>query len=336
MARDGSNIYSVPPGTQAVSTTAISSSSFNLLLSDIEALANEARPISAGGTGQTSVAGLQAVFNVAPRDSAATITGDWTFTGAVDLTGATVTGINVTPPDGSITLAKIDPAALSGDDATLLTGTAGADQRLSQFNADGDIVEGPAYGTGASQLLQLDGVGALPAVDGSNLTNLPSPQKRILLATVTASNDPNIEFTQFDNTTYGVYELEVEAFSPQSSPSSLQVRTSSNGGTSYDTGGTAYSDSVDPSSGAEMEVSGTIQVNPIGAVTAVYRIVNAGNTSTYTTVSSLSYASLPSTGSVDAGPYSGVRRATTEVNAIRIFFSNNIGSGVARLYGVLE
>lgn len=108
MPRDGSGVYSAPSGTLAVSTTVIDSTAYNAFVSDLTTLANEARPVSAGGTGQTSVAGVQGAFNIAPANAAATISGDWTFTGAVDLTGATVTGIAASaPPDadyGDITV----------------------------------------------------------------------------------------------------------------------------------------------------------------------------------------------------------------------------------------
>lgn len=76
-------------------------------------------------------------------------------------------------PDDTVTRAMIANAIMSGDDATLVTGTAGTNGNLSQWNADGDLVDGPAYGTsGANTVLQLDGSGDLPALDGSNLTGV--------------------------------------------------------------------------------------------------------------------------------------------------------------------
>lgn len=111
MPRNGSDVYSAPSGTLAVSTTTISSTAYNAFVADLESLANEARPILAGGTGQTSIAGVRASFKIAPYDAAATISGDWTFTGAVDLTGATVTGVD--PADGSISTAKLADSSVT-------------------------------------------------------------------------------------------------------------------------------------------------------------------------------------------------------------------------------
>ena len=113
MPRDGSGVYSAPSGTLAVSTTLISSSAYNALVADLEANANEARPVSVGGTGQTSIVGIQTAFKIAPLDAAATITADWTFSGAIDFTGATVTGIDATPADGTITEAKLADDAVT-------------------------------------------------------------------------------------------------------------------------------------------------------------------------------------------------------------------------------
>jgi hypothetical protein len=44
--------------------------------------------------------------------------------------------------NGAVTLAKIADAALSGADATLITGTAGTTNSTAKWNADGDLVDG--------------------------------------------------------------------------------------------------------------------------------------------------------------------------------------------------
>lgn len=69
MPRDGSNVYSTPPGTAAVSGTSISSSAFNQLISDIAADLNTPRPISAGGTGATSPETAIEALGAAPANS---------------------------------------------------------------------------------------------------------------------------------------------------------------------------------------------------------------------------------------------------------------------------
>lgn len=52
--------YQLPAGTEAVAGTTILSAKFNMLARDIEADLNAPRPVSAGGTGQTTMAGIKA------------------------------------------------------------------------------------------------------------------------------------------------------------------------------------------------------------------------------------------------------------------------------------
>jgi hypothetical protein len=54
MPRDGSGIYSRPPGTDGAPDTTIESAKYNAFVADIEQDANTARPIIAGGTGANS------------------------------------------------------------------------------------------------------------------------------------------------------------------------------------------------------------------------------------------------------------------------------------------
>ena len=62
MSRNGSGIYSIPPGSSAVDNTIIDPVVYNTLISDLEADANTARPIVAGGTGATTAAAARANF----------------------------------------------------------------------------------------------------------------------------------------------------------------------------------------------------------------------------------------------------------------------------------
>lgn len=56
MPRNGSGVYSAPPGTAATPNTTIASSPYNALVDDLVADANTARPVTAGGTGATNAA----------------------------------------------------------------------------------------------------------------------------------------------------------------------------------------------------------------------------------------------------------------------------------------
>ena len=64
MSRDGSNIYSAPAGTLAVSGTPIESAKYNAFVNDLVADANLARPVVAGGTGVTTAGDWLAAMGV--------------------------------------------------------------------------------------------------------------------------------------------------------------------------------------------------------------------------------------------------------------------------------
>ncbi len=98
--------------------------------------------------------------------------------------------------DNTITLTHINPSILSGDDATLMTGTAGTDGNVAAFNADGDLVDS---GVAAS------GIAALPVADTTALVKGSadtSKQVRIEVDGVTTATtrvwtapDQDLDFT---------------------------------------------------------------------------------------------------------------------------------------------
>lgn len=64
MPRDGSGIYTLPPGTKGVPDTTIESSKYNAFADDVASDANAVRPIIAGGTGASTAAGARAQLGV--------------------------------------------------------------------------------------------------------------------------------------------------------------------------------------------------------------------------------------------------------------------------------
>ena len=69
MSRDGSGVYSYPPGGAAVSGATISSTAYNARAADILADLNAARPISAGGTGSTTAGDARTALGVQASDA---------------------------------------------------------------------------------------------------------------------------------------------------------------------------------------------------------------------------------------------------------------------------
>lgn len=67
MPRNGQGIYSPPLGTKAVPNTVISSDSYNAFVDDLTAGENEARPITAGGTGASTLEGARDTLKILLR-----------------------------------------------------------------------------------------------------------------------------------------------------------------------------------------------------------------------------------------------------------------------------
>lgn len=166
MPRDGSGVYSLPAGTTASPNTTIESSKYNAFGSDLVVDANSARPITAGGTGQTSAQLPDGTWRFKN-------TADQTKLFALDLSGiTTATTRTVKAPNynGTFSLqskgadiataATIDLGAASGQFIDL-TGTvtvtavtlAEGLQRLARSAADFQITVGASLiGNGGANL----------------------------------------------------------------------------------------------------------------------------------------------------------------------------------------
>jgi hypothetical protein len=107
MPRNGSGVYSPPAGTLATTLTPIESAKYNAFVNDLTTDANAARPVSAGGTGATSVSTAQTALSVdnkvvyAAKSANYTALGTdnnavhrYTATATVTLTAAATLGAN--------------------------------------------------------------------------------------------------------------------------------------------------------------------------------------------------------------------------------------------------
>lgn len=127
--------------------------------------------VSASGSGATKTITISGGGSgVTVQDSGSSLSGLGTtlnFTG----TGVTATGTGNTK---TITINSSGGGGGSGD-ITAVNITAGTGLTGSQNTASGDHTQTLAVdvGTTANKIVQLDGTGKLPAIDGSQLTNLP-------------------------------------------------------------------------------------------------------------------------------------------------------------------
>lgn len=87
MPRNGSGVFSLPAGSTVTNGDTSDASDLNTPLADIATDLNTARPVVAGGTGSTTASGARTALAVPGKAATETISGDWTFSGAVSVTG---------------------------------------------------------------------------------------------------------------------------------------------------------------------------------------------------------------------------------------------------------
>jgi hypothetical protein len=116
------------------------------------------------------------------------------------------------PLDAQLTtLAATSITGVTGTDLDLVTGTAGTSGNVATWNADGDIVDG-GYAPGAMVFIQSQD----------------------------ASASATLDFTGFDATKYDGYVFIMSGLVPSSNGDVLYLRTSTDGGSSYDAGASDY------------------------------------------------------------------------------------------------
>ena len=84
----------------------------------------------------------------------------------------------------------------------------------------------------------LDTDTALPAMSGAALTNIPAGLS--FINTVNFSGAASHTFTAVDASKYDHYRMELHSVTPATDAVDVQFRSSSNGGSSYDSGGSDY------------------------------------------------------------------------------------------------
>lgn len=171
---------------------------------------------------------------------------------------------------------------------------------------------------------------------------------RVLLATRTASASANLNFTEFNNSVYRRYEFELDSILPATDNVALRMLTSTNGGSSYDTGVSDYAYALtEKGAGAESDATDSLAAafmiicpsvgNAAGeqGVSGIVTVWGAGATAK-TTVRTF----LHSFDALDGSPLMvngvGARLASQDTDAVRFLFSSgNITSGTIRMFGII-
>ena len=161
----------------------------------------------------------------------------------------------------------------------------------------------------------------------------------IYLDSATASTSSSIEFTDLSNSYYAYVVVFDAVVSSTGVGVGIAMRTSTNNGSSYDSGASDYCYSFDAASdilGSPAVVYGYLLTNRInlGLTSGVVWIINPSNTQ-YTRILEVGTAENL-TGIVYCNKTSGTRLSTTPVDAIQFLYDGDtIASGTFKLYGVV-
>lgn len=161
MPRNGSGVYSKPSGSTAVDGNTIQSSEHNTPIDDLVNDANIARPVVAGGTGQTTALGAANVFAATDLTAA----GNWTYTADATFNDSVKALFGTSGADAEI---------YSDGTDLLIDALAGADVRINTANFLVKSVAGEVIMSGFTDggcLLYYDGgVTVQTTADGVDVT----------------------------------------------------------------------------------------------------------------------------------------------------------------------
>lgn len=269
MPRDGSNIFSPPAGTTATPGTPIESAKYNAFVSDLTALANEARPIVAGGTGATTAAAARTALGVQASSPA--------LTSIAALATAADKGIYTTAANTYATFdltaagrALLDDADAAAQRVTLGLGelATAADVSLAQLNAGVYASQAEAEaGTDNTKLMTplLVAQEITEVSRGLKFVNYVSAQSgnAVLITGLVPGKQYHFVFNRLQNTS--------------TTAASMRVRASEDGGATFRTTPIAISQSANWSANL---LRGHFQSGPLGFVSA--ETSAAGSTLLYT------------------------------------------------------
>lgn len=172
----------------------------------------------------------------------------------------------------------------------------------------------------------------------------------VLLASKTASASSSLDFTELDNGTYSRYLFVFKNVKPTTDTADLYVRTSTDGGSTYDAGVSDYTWGVQGTTGSTTTQDASAGSNAgrlttgavgLGNAAAEYglsgeiKLIGAPNTSVYTEY--YGYVTYwGQTGFHTRVHVGGARLSAADVDAVRFIMSTGtIASGTIELYGLV-
>jgi len=239
-----------------------------------------------------------------------------TMAGTLGVTGV-ITGGGLVVPDGSINLADLD---IDG----------GTDIGAALVDADLMIVDDGAGGTNRKATMT-----RLATYMGTKIGGGFE-----FISSSDASGSANLSFTGFDATKYDSYKFIFHNVIPATDNVSLYMRTSTDGGTNYDSGGSDYQNYNDnrafmlitsAAAGSAANETGVCgEVTVFAPHLTQYTRVNAAVT--YANTSGAVYHQY------HVDPYSAfIRLSAADVDAAQFLYSSgNIETGTITMYGIVN
>lgn len=201
--------------------------------------------------------------------------------------------------------------------------------------ATGDNATFVEYATGDWRCTNYQVAATAPGAGGGAWT---------LISSVTASASASVDFTSGINSTYDTYIVLGEGIVPATDDKEMRFRTSTDGGSNFDSGASEYQwINVETESATSVATGdvGQIQLHSAGlgnaageSLSFTLYLRNPSNSSLQTLIDGHSVL-IRATGALRHCNFSGKRASAADVNAIRfIFSSGNITSGTFSLYGI--
>lgn len=201
------------------------------------------------------------------------------------------------------------------------------------------LTDGLDVGTGANNLVQLDGSSRLPAVDGSQLTNIEGGAEILLTETDVSSGVASVEFTGLDTSTYESFRLEVCAGSHADGGSqSFLIQVSPDSGSTWRTTGylsscARFSGSFNAITSTSGAITGQTAIGASDKINIHARILCMADASELTSIDGQSSQKRGS--SWEAAIFTGAYDTAEAHDSIRVITtSGNIDGGLFRLFGV--
>lgn len=240
-------------------------------------------------------------------------------------------------------------AAKSGSDDDLVSGTAGTADNLLKWNGDGDAVDS-GYAAIDEDNMSSNSATKLPTQQSVKAYVDAKPEPALeFISTEDASSQGRIAFTGFDDSKYDAYVVVIAGFIPVTDGVDVWLRTSTNGGSSYDSGASDYAYRVDAgvmggtitnansSGAAQIQMTGTASVGSAASEYGFHAVVHIlhPHLAVYTHITWQGAYINDAGNPVSISGGNAFRLAAEDVNAVSFSVSSgNVESGSATLYGM--